>query len=396
MNPKNSSLMAMVVVVFLLTLSLPAFSQLPPAPPVKLKPPQITSFNINSNAACTYLKTVTLNSAVQGPVSSYRASENRDFSGAAWISPYRASPGFDLTGGYGTKTVYFQVRGMGGVSNVVNDTIILKQRPMIPAGRPECDQQVLPPRPGAGVPVVPPDPGVEALNITISRVYDPANMDITYDILVKNLANMNGLGIELKAISNWPPAQGRVLSSKTMNYSSGSVSGQNIRHTGSLGVPVYLGPGLPAGMERLQSVSVVAEVKLPAGYADANPANNKKDKHIQLIFNTITLSHSINACMGLTGDSGNWGFNIGSQVPAMAWLVTRDLDLHDCAGLICDRNPAPFLGERVIRWEKQPSTADRAGTVHWACEGGGNVLQGGQPLFRFTVTIVVLKADAWQ
>jgi len=38
----------------------------------------------------------------------------------------------------------------------------------------------------------------------------------------------------------------------------------------------------------------------------------------------------------------------------MAWVVTRDLDLHDCAGLICDRNPAPFLGERVIRWEKQP------------------------------------------
>ena len=395
MNSKKFSLLALVV-VFLLTLSLPAFSQVPPAPPVKLRSPQITSFNINSNAVCTYMNTVTLNSVVQGPVNSYRASENQDFSGASWISPYRASPGFILTGGYGTKTIYFQVKGIGGVSNVINDTIIVKQRPMVPTGRSECDQNVLPPIPGSGVPVVPPDPSVEALNITISRVYDPANMDITYDILVKNLANAQGLGIELKAVSNWPPAQGRILSSKTINYNSGNVSGQNIRHTGSLSVPVYLGPGVPAGSERLQSVSIVAELKLPGGYADANPNNNKKEKHIQFLFNTITLSHSINSCMALTGDSGNWDFSLGSQVPAMAWLITRDLDLYDCAGLICDRNPAPFLGERVIRWEKQPSTADRNGTIHWACEGGGNVMQGGQPLFRFTVTIVALKADAWQ
>jgi hypothetical protein len=57
----------------------------------------------------------------------------------------------------------------------------------------------------------------------------------------------------------------------------------------------------------------------------------------------------------------------------------------------CDRNPLPILGERVFRWEKQPSTADKNGTVHWTCEGGANVMQGGQPLFRFTVKTDVIE-----
>jgi hypothetical protein len=396
MNRKNFSWMALIVITLLLTLSLPAFSVAPPGPIPKPRPPQITSFNINNNAECTYMHTVTLNSVVQGGATHWRASEQPDFSGASWTSPYRASPGFPLTEGLGTKTVYFQVKNLGGVSNVVSDSIVVKQRPSFESGRSECDQPVLPTTPGPGVPVVSVYPSIEALNITIQRVYDPYTIDISYEILVRNAIDGNRFSIELKGEAGGDRVSANIVfATATINYAAGGTAagGQNTRHTGRLTLPIpYDRLVFISGPQgRSTNIFVKAEIKLPSGFTVPDPNKIVKAKMITLREHSVTLSHDISACMGPTGDRGNWGFNLSSQVPAMAWVGRSNLDLHDCPDLKCDRNPAPLLGERVIRWEKQPSTADKSGTVHWACEGLANEMQGGQPLFRFTVKTDVIK-----
>jgi len=397
MNRKNFSLIVLIGITFLLTLTQPAFSVAPPGPPTKTKPPNITAFNINNNWECTYMHTVTLNGVVQGGATAYRASEKPDFSGASWISPYRASPGFTLSEGFGTKTVYFQVKNLGGVSNVVSDSIVVKQQPRFETiGRRECDQPVLPTTPGPGVPVVSVYPSIEALNITIQRVYDPYTIDISYEILVRNAIDGNRFSIELKGEAGGDRVSANIVfATATINYATGGTAagGQNTRHTGRLSLPIPYDRlvFISSPQSRSTNIFVKAEIKLPSGFTVPDPTKLVKATMISLREHAVTLSHNINSCMGTTGDRGNWGFNLSSQVPAMAWVGRSNLDLHDCPDLKCDRNPLPVLGERVIRWEKQPSTADKSGTVHWACEGLANEMQGGQPLFRFTVRTNVIE-----
>ena len=83
--------------------------------------PIIASFFINNNALYTTRPAVTLNSVVSGGTS-FLASESKDFAGASW-QPYQANASFNLSSGYGEKTVYFKVKNDSGESEVQSDRI---------------------------------------------------------------------------------------------------------------------------------------------------------------------------------------------------------------------------------------------------------------------------------
>lgn len=87
--------------------------------------PVVTSFAINNGAASTTSQNVTLNNSATGSPTEYQASESSAFSGANWLS-YSTAPGFTLSAGNGTKTIYFRVRNSAGiVSASVSDGISL-------------------------------------------------------------------------------------------------------------------------------------------------------------------------------------------------------------------------------------------------------------------------------
>jgi Zn-dependent metalloprotease/uncharacterized protein Usg len=84
--------------------------------------PAVTSFKMNSGAASTVTRTVTLNNAATGSPTHYMASEDSTFAGVSW-QPYATAPGFTLSTGATTKTVYFKVKNAFNESLVMNDTI---------------------------------------------------------------------------------------------------------------------------------------------------------------------------------------------------------------------------------------------------------------------------------
>lgn len=94
--------------------------------------PSITDFHINGGQTATPIRTVTLTYALTGNASYYRASERSDFETAEW-QPLEPEVRYDLTGGSGLKTVYFQVKKFASVegaelrslSDVAVDTILL-------------------------------------------------------------------------------------------------------------------------------------------------------------------------------------------------------------------------------------------------------------------------------
>ena len=96
-------------------------------PPPPGSPPTIFGFAIDGGATSTTDSVVTLNNAVSGSPTQYRAAESSDLSGAPWLS-YSTAPSFTLSGGNGTKAVHFQVRNAALLeSSVVSDTITLNQ-----------------------------------------------------------------------------------------------------------------------------------------------------------------------------------------------------------------------------------------------------------------------------
>jgi len=96
---------------------------------------RVTRFAVNGGAAVTASRHVTLDNAVSGAVTQYRASEHADFSDADWKN-YATAPGFELSPGNGVKRVYFQVRRhtalndavVESLSPVVSDMVILGNR----------------------------------------------------------------------------------------------------------------------------------------------------------------------------------------------------------------------------------------------------------------------------
>ncbi|HBF34649.1 TPA: hypothetical protein DDW35_08790, partial [Candidatus Sumerlaeota bacterium] len=87
----------------------------------------LDSFTINNDAITAENRVVTLNNVVSGSAEYYMASQSPSFAGAQWQKPYSTSPSFTLTGGNGTKTVYFKVKHTTGlISSAISDTIELK------------------------------------------------------------------------------------------------------------------------------------------------------------------------------------------------------------------------------------------------------------------------------
>jgi len=88
--------------------------------------PVVSSFSINSGAAKTPIRTVTLNNTCTNSPTLLMANESSSFIGAGWQT-YSAAPNFMLSSGSGTKTVYFKAKNSGGESAVVSDTITLDE-----------------------------------------------------------------------------------------------------------------------------------------------------------------------------------------------------------------------------------------------------------------------------
>lgn len=83
---------------------------------------QIIRFVLNKGAAVATSRGVTLDGAVSGAPTQYRASEQADFGDAEWLD-YKASPGFMLSSGEGKKTVYYQVRRHSTLGGAVLETV---------------------------------------------------------------------------------------------------------------------------------------------------------------------------------------------------------------------------------------------------------------------------------
>jgi len=88
--------------------------------------PSVTAFSINNGAAATTTRSVTLNNTCSGAPTEYMASESSSFAGATW-NAYSTAPGFTLSAGNGTKTVYFKVKNAYGTSATRSDTITLNE-----------------------------------------------------------------------------------------------------------------------------------------------------------------------------------------------------------------------------------------------------------------------------
>jgi len=89
---------------------------------VNPQPPVLIALDINNGDMITLTADVVLNhTRGDGIPKEYRASEKADFSDAAW-QPYSNNPNFVL-GGFGVRTVYFQLKNDLGVSEVRSDTI---------------------------------------------------------------------------------------------------------------------------------------------------------------------------------------------------------------------------------------------------------------------------------
>jgi len=95
-----------------------------------LPPPTVVSFRIDNGKATASSQTVTLNNTATSSPTQYMASQSSTFLDAAW-QPYSASPGFTLSAGNGTKTVYFKVKNAAGASRVSSNTIVLAQLPTV-------------------------------------------------------------------------------------------------------------------------------------------------------------------------------------------------------------------------------------------------------------------------
>lgn len=103
----------------------------------------VTSLAINSGASSTIGRGVTLNNVCSGSPTHYIASESASFVGASWQS-YSQSPGFTLSSGAGTKTIYFKVKDAGGESPVVSDTIELQEPVNLIVDGPELTGSISP------------------------------------------------------------------------------------------------------------------------------------------------------------------------------------------------------------------------------------------------------------
>lgn len=86
--------------------------------------PSVTSLKINNGATSTTNPIVKLNNTTTNSPTHFMASEDPGFAGAIWQT-YSTAPSLTLSGGSGTKTVYFKVRDGFEESSVIADNILL-------------------------------------------------------------------------------------------------------------------------------------------------------------------------------------------------------------------------------------------------------------------------------
>lgn len=98
-----------------------------PPPPIS-----VSNFVINDDDATTDSQFVYISATINGGTASeFMMSEQSDFSDASWVA-YTANPGYSLSAGNGTKTLYYRVKAADGrVSQTVSDTIELDVPPPI-------------------------------------------------------------------------------------------------------------------------------------------------------------------------------------------------------------------------------------------------------------------------
>lgn len=90
-------------------------------------PPVLDSFTIAADATSTVTPGVVLTYTTSGgnPLE-FQVSDRADFAGVPW-QPYAASSRTLLSGGPGTKTLYFRVRNASGTTTVLSDSIDLTE-----------------------------------------------------------------------------------------------------------------------------------------------------------------------------------------------------------------------------------------------------------------------------
>lgn len=89
-----------------------------------VSPPTLTAVVINSGAESTTSKNVTVNISLIGGATQIILGEEPNFVGSSW-EPFSTSKTITLSDGFGSKTVYVQLRNSFGLSDVLSDSISL-------------------------------------------------------------------------------------------------------------------------------------------------------------------------------------------------------------------------------------------------------------------------------
>lgn len=94
-------------------------------------PPELNSISINGGAATTYDRNVSVALSATGSITHYKISENAGMTGAEWITGTSKILSYSLSAGYGSKTVYVQVKNDYGESAIKSSIISYAEQPAV-------------------------------------------------------------------------------------------------------------------------------------------------------------------------------------------------------------------------------------------------------------------------
>lgn len=92
-------------------------------------PPVLNTVSINSGAATTYDREVSIVLGVTGGITHYKVSEDAGMAGTSWIAGTSKILSYILSAGYGSKTVYVQVKNTYGESAIKSSLINYAEQP---------------------------------------------------------------------------------------------------------------------------------------------------------------------------------------------------------------------------------------------------------------------------
>lgn len=94
-------------------------------------PPELNSISINGGAATTYDSNVSVALSATGSITHYKISENAGMTGAEWMAGTSKILSYSLSAGYGSKTVYVQVKNNYGESAIKSSIISYAEQPAV-------------------------------------------------------------------------------------------------------------------------------------------------------------------------------------------------------------------------------------------------------------------------